>query len=361
MLVVTDMYTPQFGALAKEFESDDETKFLFYDSPVKSRGKFWLPAELPSNCEILVDSKVLANFLPEGRYFSILLFWRILRAKTRIVVFGGMSRPSSILAHLLCEILGKKTILWTERSRNVVTGEIRDSKSLALKILSGLYGGTDQIWVTSDDTKPQFRSIFPHKPIRTVFYPSNLQSLLKIPDVLEKKKNIVLIANRLDDIYDPLRSIRLFLKSSMAKNGWKLFLNGKGRLRKQCQNFLDQSNFESFYFLDEFKSWEDLMDVYVVSRVYLLPAKFSHGNHAMLEAISAGCYPIITENVLGVAREVGLNIKGSVCRTDDEILEALDESNVRISTDELAKNRKAMLKYTPPNVAKTMLTNCTDL
>lgn len=94
-----------------------DARFYFYEQPDRTRGSFWR-VDLGERCKVL--ERVL--FLKSGpfaeRYLALGLTNQLERFDPDIVMLGGFSIPSNYLAYRWARRKGKKTIVFTERSRN---------------------------------------------------------------------------------------------------------------------------------------------------------------------------------------------------------------------------------------------------
>jgi hypothetical protein len=113
---------------------------------------------LGAQCEVM-DKVYFARPGPlEYRYYAPGLIPRLKQLDPDVVMLGGFSIPSNFLAYRWARRRQKKTIVFTERSRDGA-GNLR-SNNLTWKLLRWLYRDVDMVMTSAEDIVPQFRAEF---------------------------------------------------------------------------------------------------------------------------------------------------------------------------------------------------------
>lgn len=283
-----------------------EYKCFFYEE-LGERASWW-KSKLPESCELLNN----VYFKKSGKYLSLDLFGKLKKFDPDLIVIGGFSSPSSILTYLWAKNNNKKTVVFTERSRDS-KGRLR-SKSLIWYILRRIYNKVDLIITSDKDIVPQFRDVFGFgNKVVAGRYSSDLDDYFSHPIRKEKsdKDYSIIFPNRLTEIYNPILAIKI-VESLLSKYpNLNLYLNALGELRSDCESYIANHRLhKSIHFLDDIKTWDDLSLIYQSNDIMLLPAKFSNGNFTILEAMASGMGIVISDNVLGVGKLIKNDING---------------------------------------------------
>lgn len=291
---VSSAPSPYQVKLCKELNVYIESDFLFY-VPIERLRPTWWKIPLYSRCKILKYN----IFSFKGKYLNLSLINELNKINPDVLMLGGASIPSNYLAYRWAKKKGKKTIIFTEISRNK-RGEIR-KYSFVWKVLRYLYKDVDYIFTSSSDATKQFKSAFGFKDkVITSRYASDLDSHLKHPLRVPKDGYTYLFANRLIDIYDPILAIDIFHEIFNESPSSLLLMNNQGVLKKDCLMKIKEYNLcDNVLFLSEIKSWDDLHLVYQKSDILLLPANFSNGNFSINEAMASGMGIVVSTMVNG--------------------------------------------------------------
>lgn len=301
LVFISDIATPQQVKFCNELQKEIKATFLFYEYPNRTRGAWW-EVNLGENCKVLNPVYFARPGIFEYRYFAPRILEDLRNIDPDIVMLGGFTRPSNYFAYLWARKHHKKTIVFTERSRDS-RGKLR-KKGLAWSILGWLYRNLDAVMVSDEDIAPQFRDEFGFgDKVIVGRYPADLEAFFS--HEVRKRKNssgyTYLFANRLTDIYNPIFAIELFDEVLRRYPDSILLMNSAGELRADCEKKIENLGiFDSVEFLDSITSWEYLPDIYRRSDILLLPAKFSNGNYTILEAMASGMGIVISQNVMGV-------------------------------------------------------------
>lgn len=281
-------------ALNKYFDST----FIFYDD-VGSRASWWKIELGHKNLQL---NKVWLK--KSKRYISIDVFNILNRINPDVVMLGGFSIPGNILVYAWAKFKGKKTVVFTERSRNK-NGTLR-SKSAIWKCLGWIYRNVDIVMVSEEDIVPQFRDEFGFgDKVYASRYAADIEDYLSHPIRKPKEGYTYMFANRLTDIYNPLEAIFIFNEIQLKYPNSKLVMNALGELRSDCENAINDLGIDNkVEFLDNIVSWDKLHEEYRRCDILLFPAKFSNGNFTIIEAMASGMGIVISDNILGVGNYI---------------------------------------------------------
>lgn len=289
--------------LRKYFDAD----FYFYDQ-LGGRQSWWK-----------VDLGEYAHILPckfkwRGRYLTLSVL-KVLREKNPdVVMLGTFSVPSNYLAYCWARWHGKKTVVFTERSRNLATGKLHGF-NLFWRVIRFLYRNVDRVFVVSRNAVPQYRDTFKFGE-KAVFcpYPCDLDRYFLHPTREGKKSFTILFANRMTDIYNPIGAVEIFAKVLKRHPETRMKINATGELRKLVEARIVELGIDrQIEFLDHITCWEDLSEVYASSDIMLLPAKYSNGNYTVRECLASGMACVVSENNQGQLVQTYLKDSGTGC------------------------------------------------
>lgn len=271
-----------------------DTYFFFYDD-LGGRQSWW-KVDLGERCKILP-----CKFKWHAKYLTLSPLKYLRQIKPDIVMLGGFSVPANIICYLWARWHGCKTVVQTERSRDA-KGKLR-GYTLMWRILHFIYRNVDMVMCTGSDIVPQFRDTF-HFGDKAVagHYPSDVDKYFKHAPRGKKDAYVLIYANRMTDIYDPLMAIDIFAEVLKRHPKTKLKMNASGELRPQVEAAIAQYGIAaSVEFLDNIKHWDDLDAVYQSCDIMYLPAKFSNGNYTLVEAMCSGMAIVVSDKVKGAA------------------------------------------------------------
>jgi glycosyltransferase involved in cell wall biosynthesis len=285
------------NALQKHFEAE----FWFYESPENNeiRGKFWL-TDFGNHCKILKPVLFFKSGILSHRYWSFSLIKKLKIFNPDIVMLGGFSIPSNIWAYLWAKRNGKKTIVFTERSRDQ-HGVLREV-GVIWRLLIWLYRDVDMVMVTADDVVKQFRDEFRFgEAVVLSRYAADIDVYLKHPLREKKPAYIYLFANRMTETYNPIGALEIFAQVLSRYPNSRLLMNAVGELAERCKEKIKELKLEnSVEFLTNINSWDELHKVYARSDILIFPAHFSNGNWTILEAMASGMGIVVSDRVLGM-------------------------------------------------------------
>ncbi|MDD2768306.1 MAG: glycosyltransferase [Methylococcus sp.] len=317
LVFISDVATPQQIKFCNELQAYCDAKFLFYEAPERTRGSFWR-IDLGSHCEVL-DNVFFAKPGPlEYRYYAPGLIPRLEQFDPDVVMVGGFSRPSNFLAYRWARQNQKRTIVFTERSRDRA-GNLR-SNNLVWKLLRWLYRDVDMVVTSAEDIVPQFRDVFGFgDKVVAGRYAADLIAYFEHPLRRAKPAYTFLLANRMTEIYNPLGGLEIFAEIQRRYPASRLLMNSTGELGDTCRTKVRELGVtESVEFLTDIPSWAHLHEVYARSDVLLLPAHFSNGNFTILEAMASGMGIVISNQVLGTGKLIEDGVNGFSCAPNRE-------------------------------------------
>ncbi len=290
-----------------------DAQFWFYETCERKRGKWW-QLELGDHCRVLENVLFFKSGPLESKYLAPGLAAELARFDPDIVMLGGFSIPANIIAYRWARRNAKKTIVFTERSRNIATGKLRN-RGLIWALLHWIYRDVDMVMTSAEDAVPQFRDElgFGDKVVAGR-YAADLDAYFHHPSRHAKSAYTYLFANRMTEIYNPLRAIEIFAAVLARHPGSRLLMNAAGEMAQRCRDEIAKRSIgASVEFLTEIKSWTDLGDIYARSDMLILPANFSNGNFTILEAMASGMGIVISNRILGVGKMVEDGINGFAC------------------------------------------------
>lgn len=320
LVFLSSVMTPQQTKLCAALNSGGmEAHFLFYEGPERTRGKFWR-VEASQFSKVLPGTRRIL-----GRYFNFGVIGHLKAIDPQIVMLGGFSIPGNYLAYVWAKLNRKRTVVFTERSRDSA-GVLR-RRTFVWRLLRWLYSGVDLVIVSFDDALAQFRDEFKFGDKVVVGrYAADIENYLVHPARGRSKSYRIIFPNRLTALYDPLLSIRIFAEFLKLQPGAQMVMNSRGELRRDCEALIsDLGLAASVTFLDHIESWDQLGEIYASCDVMMLPASFSNGNFTILEAMASGMGIVISDRVLGIGNLIVDGENGFRC--EPTIVEFLERLN----------------------------------
>lgn len=317
LVYISSNAVPHQVGLCNALQDYFDARFWFYVYPDRTRGAWWR-IDLGKHCAVL--GRVL--FAKSGpiarRYLAIGLTKELERFDPDIVMLGGFSIPSNYLAYRWARRNGKKTIVFSERSRDA-NGVLR-KRGLAWRLLHWLYRDVDMVMVSADDAVAQFRDEFCFGD-RVVAgrYAADLDAYFSHPIREAKRAYTYLFANRMTEIYNPIGAIEIFAAVQEKYPGSRLVMNAAGDLGELCRSRIAELGIgDAVEFLTDLKSWHELHKVYARCDILILPATFSNGNFTILEAMASGMGVVVSNRVLGIGKMVEDKNNGFNCEPTTE-------------------------------------------
>lgn len=339
LLFLSSIATPQQIKFCEALQDYFNARFWFYEYPDRTRGSFWR-VDLGAHCKVLHRVLFPTSGPFSAKYLPLGLTAQLEQVNPDILMLGGFSIPGNYLAYSWAKSRGKKTIVFTERSRNK-KGELR-KRNLSWRILHRLYQDVDMIMVSAEDAVEQFRDElrFGDKVVAGR-YASDLDDYFGHPLRESKSAYTYLFANRMIQIYNPIGAIDIFNQVLVRCPGSRLVMNAAGDLGNQCRTYIkDLGIGDAVQFLTNLKSWSELNRVYARCDILLLPAGFSNGNFTILEAMASGMGVVVSDRVLGIGKMIKDGYNGFKC--EPTTVAFLNRIGRYISQPELLKKHAAI-------------------
>ena len=233
-------------------------------------------------------------------------------------MLGGFSIPSNWVAYRWARRHGKKSIVFTERSRDRM-GLLRQ-RGFGWALIRWLYRDIDMVMVTADDAVDQFRTEFGFgSKVVAGRYAADLDNYFGHPLREAKPAYTYLFANRMTAIYNPVGAINIFASVHSRHPDSRLVMNATGEMSEACRaRIVALGIVDAVEFLSDLKSWNELNKVYARCDILLLPAHFSNGNFTILEAMASGMGIVVSNQVLGIGKIVQDGENGFNCEPTTE-------------------------------------------
>lgn len=317
LVYISHMVTPHQVRYCNALQNHIDAEFWFYESAAETRGSWW-DVDLGKKCFVLDTIIGTGTGRLSAKYVARGIVDRLNKFNPDVVMLGGFSVPSNYVAYRWALKRGKKTIVFTERSRDS-SGNLR-RRGVVWSLIRYLYRKLDVVMVSADDIRDQFKNEFRFGDKVVVGrYPSDLDSYFEHKPRVAKSGYTYIFPNRLIDIYNPLGAIEIFALIYKRYPSSKLLMNAVGPLRDECELFVRSMQMaESVEFLDDIASWDTLGSIYERSDIMIFPAKFSNGNYTILEAMASGMGIVISDRILGVGNYISDNVNGFRCAPDAE-------------------------------------------
>mgnify|MGYP006088202749 CR=1 FL=1 len=324
LVFLSSLAVPQQVKLCHALQDYFDAEFWFYESADRSRGKWW-QVDLGERCKVLKDVHFFKSGRWAGRYLALGLIEELKAFNPDIVMLGGFSIPSNIIAYRWAKRNGKNTIVFTERSRNK-DGVLR-KPGVIWRLLHWLYRDVDLVMTSADDAVKQFRDEFGFgKKVIAGRYAADLDAYFEHSLRVEKEAYTYLFANRMTEIYNPIGALEIFVEVLSKYPGSRLLMNAAGELNERCRvKIVELGIGDAVEFLTDIQSWDELHAVYARSDILLLPAHFSNGNYTILEAMASGMGVVVSDRVLGIGKMVEDGVNGFNCEpTTIEFLKRIE-------------------------------------
>lgn len=318
LVFISSIAVPHQVGYCNALQDYFDARFWFYENPDRTRGAWWR-VDLGKYCKVLERVLFSKSGPFEGRYLALGLTNELECFDPDVVMLGGFSIPSNYLAYRWAKKNGKKSIVFTERSRDIESGELR-KRGLAWRLLFWLYRDIDMVMVSAEDAVEQFRNEFRFgDKVVAGRYAADLDVYFEHPPRTAKPAYTYLFANRMTDIYNPIGAIEIFAAILAKYSGSKLVMNAAGELGEQCRARIAELGIgDAVEFLTHIRSWSELHQVYARCDILILPANFSNGNFTILEAMASGMGVIISNRVLGIGKMVEDEKNGFNCEPTTE-------------------------------------------
>ncbi|HFU75770.1 MAG TPA: glycosyltransferase [Arcobacter sp.] len=359
LVYISSIAAPHQIRLCEALNEYMDVTFLFYEYLDDERAEWW-KIPLCKKCHF-IDNLL---FKRNGRYLTFDVVKKLEEINPDIVMVGGFSIPANYLAYRWAKKNNKKTLVFTELSRDK-NGVLRPF-NFTWKLQKFFYRDVDYILTAHLDATRQFRDDFKFgDKVITSRYATDLDGHLSHDYRTKKDAYTYLFPNRLVDIYNPLLAIDIFAELQSKYPGSKLLLNNEGELKDQCIAKIKLYGLEDeVEFLSEIKAWDDLPKVYERSDILIFPAKFSNGNFSINESMASGMGIVISTKINGHSNTLTHNKNCFIVEPNKESF--IDAVEQYISNPELFKshaeiNKKMMDPLSVKGTAKFLYDSLKEL
>lgn len=317
LVFISSVAVPAQVGFCEALQEYYDAKFWFYEHPERTRGAWW-QVDLGKYCKVLERVLFPTSGIFSERYLPLGLTRELENFAPDIVMLGGFYIPGNYLAYRWARRNGKKTIVFTERSRDA-SGVLR-KRSLAWRVQRWLYREVDLVMVSADDAVAQFRDEFGFgDKVVAGRYAADLDAYFEHPLREAKQFYTYLFANRMTEIYNPIGAIEIFSAVLARYPGSRLVMNAAGELGAQCRDRINELGIsDAVEFLTNINSWCELHKVYARCDILIFPANFSNGNFTILEAMASGMGVVVSNRVLGIGKMVEDGKNGFNCEPTTE-------------------------------------------
>lgn len=255
--------------------------FLFCDTITDDRPAYW-NIELGEHCKILDKRKRLT--FGKLRYINLDI-WQVLnKINPDIIMIGGFTIPTNLLAYYWGRIHHKKTVVFTEVS-------VHPEK---IRIYRFLFSRLNAVLAVGKKAQLQYQEYFMKAKVHNYSYAGAVEERFSIMRSGEYKEIRFLYASRYIERNNPLILIKAFAQLKKKYNKVYLTMSSNGPLREQCGNLVDDLQLgNSIKFWDDFKSWDEVNELYASSDILVFPSSFNSWGLVIPEAMAAGM-PVIT-------------------------------------------------------------------
>ena len=240
LVYISHIAAPHQVKLCYELQKHMDATFLFYEN-LGQRAAWW-EMDLGEKCKVLSS----VYFKKRRKYITFSHLSVLRKVDPTVVMIGGFSIPANYLAYQWARWKRRKTIVFTERSRDS-KGNLR-KRNLSWRILRYLYRNVDMVMVSAEDIIPQFRDEFRFgDKVVLSQYASDIDEYFNHKIRIKKQAYTYLFANRLIVIYNPLGVIDIFSKICKQYPQSRLLMNAVGTLRSACEDKIATLKLEKMY------------------------------------------------------------------------------------------------------------------
>lgn len=262
--------------------------FVFCNGITENRPKYW-NVDLSDRC-IMLDPKKMKVF-GNNRYINFDIHSVLRKINPDIIMLGGFTIPTYLLAYLWGKKHKKKVVVFTEISLH----------EKMLKLYNLLFGRIDAILAVGQKGVEQYKQYFKHIPIYNFSYAADLERRLTIKRSFDSNREIkFLYASRFIENYNPQILIKAFEKLSVKYKYISLTMSSNGPLKEQCKELVNFLQLEDkISFIDHFESWEDINHLYEDNDILVFPASFNSWGLVIPEAMASAMPIVTTPYVIG--------------------------------------------------------------
>jgi len=330
-LFISNMASPYQVKFCYSMQQYFDAEFWFYEYIDKTRPQWW-KIPLGEKCKVMKFS----GRLPNESYFSIGLFFDMLRFKPDIVVLGGFGKWH-IIASKYAKMLGAKVAIMSEPLRYVenddqATTKLLSRKNAELKLnsLKKSYKNVDLYIAMGDVAQKQFveELQFPKEKVINLSYPQDIEKYYD--HSLRYKQSgdpiTLLFANRLVERYQPIMALEVLKRLSKKYPNVRMLMNSEGAEKQACIDFITENRMTNVQFLNEIDSWNNMHLIYEKSDILILPCVYSNGNGTIVEARASGMGIVISNQINNIEKHSINNKNCFICELNvDEFTKSISK------------------------------------
>lgn len=294
-----------------------DVQFWFYKRVEKHRPDWW-KIPLGGKCKVMK----LSGKIPKIGYFSFGLFTELIRFRPDIIMLGGFMKWHWLALSLVKLFNKKSKVLILSEPLRLVNNKSDSSSTLwtknkqktKVRLLKKMFKNADLYCGMGKAAAKQFTEEFgfPENKVATLYYPQDIDAYFSHP-LREKKKGdlfTILFASRLIKRYQPLFVLKVFEKIKERYSNVRLLMNNHGPLKEECIDYIKEHNLKEVKFLDNIDSWNNMHLIYKNSDIIILPATYSNGSGAVIEARASGMGVVISNKINNIEKH---SINGKNC------------------------------------------------
>lgn len=312
---ISNMASPYQVKLCYSLQKYFDAEFWFYKYIDGTRPEWW-KIPLGDKCKIMK----LSGILPKVGYFSLGVFYDLIRFKPDIIVLGGFMKWNWLILKI-AKLFNIKVVIMSEPLRHVLDDDEKSNVLMSkensykkIKLTRELFSSIDLYLGMGEVALKQFieEFEFPIEKVACTIYPQDIESYYE-HDLRKKQKGDkykLLFANRLVDRYQPIFALKVFKKISETYPNLELYMNNDGALKDECVKFIEENKIKNVYFLDKIDSWNNMHLIYKNADILILPASYSNGNGTIIEARASGMGVIISNRINHVEKH---SVNGENC------------------------------------------------
>lgn len=308
--------------------------------------RHWLYDEYKTNYTILLQKKILNKHDYVSGYYSKDLKKRLLQLKPHVVLASGAYIMLPVLQAILYKKeLNYKLLFWSE-SNLVKRESISKIKWWVREIIRfSVYKCFDGFW-NAGKLSDEFITKYKKKNSPSFFLPNlvdvgfyrkagrfteEAKDAIRRKYSLEKQIKVIICPARLSYEKGILEFLDLY-KDAKSKMGAVLLFVGDGPLRAQIEDKI--CLIPADIRLLGYKSQDELLELYAVSDVFLLPSNIDPNPLSCIEALNVGLPLFISEHVGNNPEVVVQGVNGYVFSYRDKLaaVKMLDEMLVQDSS-----------------------------
>jgi len=334
--ILHNIFAPYREGLFREISNLPGIELRVYYCSGKSPGRKWKIKPSGYNYKVLRGITLGKSF-----HINIGIITRLIKDSPDVLVVGGYSYPTAVIAIFVAKLLKIPLILWSATSLLEKEYKPRKIKErIKFKTKKFLIGLSSKYLVPGKRAR---------KYIQQFGAPSNKIFIMRNSfDFNFFKKNSNLSSDQIKDIKDKLniqeKELIIYTGRLKKEKGLKVLLKaykeikplnkkigllviGNGPQKKELEMFCSKNKLKGAYFLG-FKQKKDLPKLYGISNLFVLPSYKDTWGMVVNEAMACGL-PVITTDKVGASYDLICSDKnGLVVKAGD--VDALKEAILKI-------------------------------